>query len=285
MGKKIKTKIVGVTYKNEDGTPRQELLSELSDGDRLRLVDVTSERFPEAIAVCNEAGEQLGHLSKSLALELRDMPEDFETFTATVLSVTGGDGKSYGCNIEIDTDDFFQCLITIGLRGNVSFKTPLVHTPAGIDPAVTGKVTLAQSEDGVAVYSEDHALLGYLPPQADEQIDKRHLDIGSCDGSIHDSLVDSDGDLHIRVTIDLHAIQAKPEPAAPVQPQRQTVSTPSPAPSENRFADLGASAPHNQQSTDPNEDKKSRAILAIIVISVALLLLYWFAPSAFDFLR
>lgn len=285
MGKKIKTKIVGVTYKNEDGTPRQELLSELSDGDSLRLVDDTSERFPEAIAVCNDAGEQLGHLSKSLALELRDMPEDFETFTVTVLSVTGGDGNNYGCNIEIDTDNFFFCLITIGYGGHVSIKTPLLHSPAGIDPAVSGKVSLAQSEEGIAVYAEDHSLLGYLPPQACEQIDKRHLDISSCDGSIHDSLVDSDGDLHIRVTIELHAIPAKPAEATPAQPQRPPVSAPNPALTENRFADLGASAPRDRQTAAPRKQKKSSAILIVIVIAAALLLLYLFAPSAFNFLR
>lgn len=97
----IRTKIVGVTFKNSNGTDRQEIISQLRAGERLYLRDMSDARFPEAIGVFNRFGDQCGSIKKELAIELRGFG-DFESFPVHVLQVTGGDERSIGCNIEIE---------------------------------------------------------------------------------------------------------------------------------------------------------------------------------------
>lgn len=97
----IRTKIVGVTFKNSNGTDRQEIISQLRSGERLYLRDMSDARFPEAIGVFNRFGDQCGSIKKELAIELRGFG-DFESFPVHVLQVTGGDERSIGCNIEIE---------------------------------------------------------------------------------------------------------------------------------------------------------------------------------------
>ena len=96
----IRTKVVGVTYANADGTNRQEIIQHLRTGEGLYLRDMSDARFPEAIGVFNRNGQQCGSIKKELANELRSIG-DFESFPVRVLQVTGGDGYSFGCNIEI----------------------------------------------------------------------------------------------------------------------------------------------------------------------------------------
>lgn len=96
----IRTKIVGVSFKNDDGTDRQDLIECLDIGERLYLRDMSDARFPEAIGIFNRFDEQCGNIKKELAIELREMG-DFESFPVRVLQVTGGGEHSLGCNIEI----------------------------------------------------------------------------------------------------------------------------------------------------------------------------------------
>ena len=94
----IRTKVVGVTFKNEDGTDRQELLSCVSPGDMLDLEPYEYNGAP-AMKVMHAVG-CIGNLKAELAADL--CKNEYITYTAEVLEVTGGeDGKSYGCNIEI----------------------------------------------------------------------------------------------------------------------------------------------------------------------------------------
>ena len=100
----IKTKVVGVTKRNEDGQSRQELIELLDPGDELYLEREPDNEYDEnAIAVFNESWEQIGYLSRKVAEELAPlMDEGYET-KCIVTAITGGsdDKPSFGCNIEI----------------------------------------------------------------------------------------------------------------------------------------------------------------------------------------
>ena len=94
----IRTKVVGVTFKNDDGTDRQEILATVYTGDALDLKPYKYNGAP-AMAVMHANG-CIGNIKADLAADLCSSP--YITYTAEVLEVTGGDGiKSYGCNIEI----------------------------------------------------------------------------------------------------------------------------------------------------------------------------------------
>ena len=102
---KIRTKVVGVTFSNEDGTNRQEILSTLMEGDMLELRDCSSARWPEAIGVFTSSGQQVGNLSKELAQRLRNEGTLWDIEPVTVTAITGGGADSYGCNILIGDED------------------------------------------------------------------------------------------------------------------------------------------------------------------------------------
>lgn len=62
------TEIRGVKYDNDDGTSRQEYLSNMEDGDKLFLIAVEFEGKP-AVQVRNLSGQTLGYLKKELSEE------------------------------------------------------------------------------------------------------------------------------------------------------------------------------------------------------------------------
>jgi hypothetical protein len=113
---KFKTKIRGVTYKNTDGTDRQELVKMLAQGEILRLVREPENPYDKwAIAVYNSEGKQLGYLPKG-DLRLASHIDTGGIVSAKVLEITGGPGilgmffksfrKPYDCLIEITKGDF-----------------------------------------------------------------------------------------------------------------------------------------------------------------------------------
>lgn len=97
--KTIRTKVVGVTYRNSDGSSRQENIACCSPGDPLEL-DYFSYRGSPAFSVSDGSGNQLGNLSAEIAHAIFDLPPDLITY-ASVKQITGGDSSNYGCNIEI----------------------------------------------------------------------------------------------------------------------------------------------------------------------------------------
>lgn len=100
--KTIRTKVVGVTFKNEDGTQRQQIVSRHKRGDTLRLKHQPIEGHPNAVAVYGRKNQQLGHLRSELAKEMVEYMKAGRKITCRVLEVTGGGpGRSWGCNIEI----------------------------------------------------------------------------------------------------------------------------------------------------------------------------------------
>ena len=95
------SKVVGVTFKNDDGSDRQKIISKCKAGDDIIFKPVPTKQYPNAIGVFNTKGEQLGHLKADLALELK---EKYPTnpMQVTIANITGGStGASYGCNIHI----------------------------------------------------------------------------------------------------------------------------------------------------------------------------------------
>lgn len=122
------TKLVGVTFPNDDGSSRQKIIASLSAGDVLHLVDMASEEYPEAIGVFNARNQQCGHLRREFALSLRMHYQDFESLSVHVVDVTGGDGMNYGCNIEITATDANEKQRSSKKEESTKIVTTLVKT-------------------------------------------------------------------------------------------------------------------------------------------------------------
>lgn len=97
------TKVVGVTKKNENEKPIQEILPYLDSESDLHFGrDWGNNYDPNAILVYAD-GEHIGYLKKELAAEISpfwDSHIEYE-LDGKILEITGGDEKIYGCNIEI----------------------------------------------------------------------------------------------------------------------------------------------------------------------------------------
>ena len=90
------TKVVGVTYGNI-----QNILPQLQIGTPLAFFREPNNAYDKnAIRVeCN--GNNIGHLSADIASELSPIIDRGGIVTGQIESITGGGGKSYGCNISI----------------------------------------------------------------------------------------------------------------------------------------------------------------------------------------
>lgn len=94
----IRTKVVGVTFNNEDGENRQDILSRMSGNE-----DITVEKYTyngEPAAYVKWGDKVIGNLSAELAGDLaRKYPK--ARYTAEILEISGG-VQTFGCNIELD---------------------------------------------------------------------------------------------------------------------------------------------------------------------------------------
>lgn len=98
--KDFHTKVVGVTYNNDDGSSRQKILSMCRDGESVVLRSFKYQGAP-AIAVLTDHG-QIGFLSASLVADIDAMFGKDIIFCATISSMTGGEnGLYYGCNLHV----------------------------------------------------------------------------------------------------------------------------------------------------------------------------------------
>lgn len=100
----IRTKIVGVTFDNDDGSSRQKIISKhCHTGQTLKIIHSPMKGYPNAVKVCLNNGKQLGHLSNDLAKDIVDYSKQGYYIFSKVLSVTGGEEgkKTRGCNIII----------------------------------------------------------------------------------------------------------------------------------------------------------------------------------------
>ena len=95
------TKVVGVTFDNDDGSSRQEIIKKCKVGDSIIFKPVPTEKYPEAIGVFTTTGEQLGHVNADLAHKLNDK-HTMNLMNVTISNITGrGKGKSVGCNLHV----------------------------------------------------------------------------------------------------------------------------------------------------------------------------------------
>ena len=94
----IRTKIVGVTFENEDGENRQDILGRMSGNEEIGIEKYTYNGKPAAYV--KWGNKILGNLSAELAEDLaRKYPN--ARYTAEILEISGG-VQMFGCNIEID---------------------------------------------------------------------------------------------------------------------------------------------------------------------------------------
>lgn len=95
----IKTKLVGVTFDNEDGENRQNLLAQMVGYEEITVEKYTFKGEPAAYVKWGD--KILGNLSAELATNLQKKYPD-ATYEARILEITSGGVHTFGCNIELD---------------------------------------------------------------------------------------------------------------------------------------------------------------------------------------
>ena len=92
------TKIVGVTFRNDDGTLRQSNLAKVTEGDTLKILPYRYNGEP-ALGVYTVYDKMIGNISKEIAADLDN--EGHVHYYAMVEDTTGGGDKNIGCNITL----------------------------------------------------------------------------------------------------------------------------------------------------------------------------------------
>lgn len=98
--REFNTKVVGVTFGNDDGSSRQAIIKSCKEGEKITLKPVPTAEYPDAIGVFNKRGKQLGHVNAELASEIKYKYIN-NPMSITVNNITGGGDKNYGCNLHI----------------------------------------------------------------------------------------------------------------------------------------------------------------------------------------
>lgn len=87
------TKVVGVTFKNKNGIPRQEIISDCKIGENLILMPEPDNQHDEnAVKVCRANGLQIGYLNSIFAYEVKQIMEKYNSrVDAIITDITGGE--------------------------------------------------------------------------------------------------------------------------------------------------------------------------------------------------
>ena len=99
--REMRTKVVGVTFRNEDGSDRQGYIRRLHSGDPLYLKrEPDNKKDPDAVAVLDGGRHQIGHIGRSLAAQLAPVMDGGCRVSAEATEVTGGTAErpSMGVN-------------------------------------------------------------------------------------------------------------------------------------------------------------------------------------------
>jgi len=100
--KKTHTKIAGVTYNNEDGTPRQDIIKTLIVGQELSIKHDSLNPFDANCQnLTTDNGLLVGNLKRELAADVRNGQLNGWTYMAKVKDITGQDKHTLGVNIEL----------------------------------------------------------------------------------------------------------------------------------------------------------------------------------------
>lgn len=94
----IRTKVVGVTFQNDDGESRQDILSRMTGDEEIEIEKTTYNGEPAAYV--KWGNKILGYLSAELAKDLAARYPNAR-YTAEILEISGG-VQTLGCNIELD---------------------------------------------------------------------------------------------------------------------------------------------------------------------------------------
>lgn len=94
------TKVVGVTFKNDDGSDRQTIISQCKAGQDVVFKPTPSKKYPDAIGVFTSSGKQLGNVSADLAGDLLKKYGN-NPMQVTIAGITGGGDNNYGCNLHV----------------------------------------------------------------------------------------------------------------------------------------------------------------------------------------
>lgn len=124
MGRSFKTKVVGVTFNNPDGSSRQKIISECKAGEELVLRrDYNNFHDEYAIAVLRKTGEQVGFIARDVAFRhegMNDLTPHLDQggeLKAHIVDITGDPlpgfwarlfrlpTKNLGCVIQIEVGD------------------------------------------------------------------------------------------------------------------------------------------------------------------------------------
>ncbi len=98
------SKIAGVTHKNKDGSDRQRAIACCSVGEKLRLrrePENKADRNAVAVVRC-ATGEQLGYISRHVAVDLAPSLDEGQRVDVTIRQITGDDPDRRGVNIELE---------------------------------------------------------------------------------------------------------------------------------------------------------------------------------------
>lgn len=95
----IRTKVVGVTFQNDDGESRQDILSRMTGDEEIEIEKTTYNGEPAAYVKWDN--KILGYLSAELAKDLAARYPNAR-YTAEILEISGGGVQTFGCNIELD---------------------------------------------------------------------------------------------------------------------------------------------------------------------------------------
>lgn len=173
----IRTKVVGVTKKNECDERIQELLDSISDyaydGMPLELEhEPNNEYDPNAIKVYCD-GDHIGYLSREMAETIVDAVDEGRV-EAEIAEITGGDEKSYGCNIVIRILDTQAASVVYTSR-------PKTEPPADLVASAREYVKTTPTVNVAAIQNQFH--VGYSTAAA--IIDKLEElgDVGPFEGS------------------------------------------------------------------------------------------------------
>ena len=101
--RELRSKVVGVTKRNDDGSDRQRLIARCLSGDRLELRPEHDNPYDEyAVAVCRADGAQIGYLGSHLSEEIwKKIVRDGLDVRVKITNLTGGGRKTVGVNILI----------------------------------------------------------------------------------------------------------------------------------------------------------------------------------------
>lgn len=88
------TKVVGATYKNDDGSSRQGIIQSCKSGERLNFTHDENNAYDKyAVMVCRENGEQLGFVKTDMGREVVQRSHSGHGYTVFITNITGGEGK------------------------------------------------------------------------------------------------------------------------------------------------------------------------------------------------